>query len=218
MTIFFDADDTLWNTERRYFEKQQEIALYCATQYELNYDEILTSIVAGCNEYMSGPLSRSIFPETCVKICAKLIYNLTSYDIIVIYRICESVFNYTPKLKENTIETLIELGRMGHSCVILTVGDENMQSAKIFKSKVYQYISDAIITPIKSVEFYAGIKAKFPQNKYIMVGDRFDNDIENSVAVGFYGIWLHEQNKTHSKYIYEISDIKYLPKVVKEIG
>lgn len=113
MTIFFDADDTLWHTERKYQDKQQEIATYCAAKYQIDREYLFHYIVSKCEEYMAGPISRAIFPETCVDVCARLIQNLSPYDIIHIYRICEDVFNYTPKLKENTVETLIALGNIG---------------------------------------------------------------------------------------------------------
>jgi putative hydrolase of the HAD superfamily len=66
-----------------------------------------------------------------------------------------------------------------------------MQSSKIYRSGVHEYIKDAIIVPKKDVDTYRDIAHKYSDcGQLVMVGDSIANDINPALEAGWYAIHI----------------------------
>ena len=194
--VFFDADDTLWDIITHYSDAMADAATKMSNDFNLPYDYIYDKIYKKNIETAKeiGHI-RSQFPAAITKVfadlCKEKCIEIDTDSVLDTYISTDKVYDQAPEVKPGVKSTICALNRSGYVCKIVTLGDEVMQSAKIYRSGIWEYIRDAFILPVKDKEAYKDIANRFPDNdKFIMVGNSIRNDINPALEAGWYAIHI----------------------------
>jgi putative hydrolase of the HAD superfamily len=195
--IFFDADDTLWGgIQEVYDDARRNLVTFIRSRFDVSASYILERF--NQEDYLAREkldFSRHRFPTSAVRTFVSIANEqdgeITSNDILDVYMIADRVFDLIPELKAGVESTISTLNRSGYTCKILTLGDPIMQSSKIYRSGIHEYIKDSIIVPRKDVNTYLDIAHKYEDcGPLIMVGDSVGNDINPALEAGWYAIHI----------------------------
>jgi FMN phosphatase YigB (HAD superfamily) len=195
--VFFDADDTLWGgVQEAYNESKDGFAEFISNKTGADKVYILELFEKEDHDLRKEfAFSRHRFPRaaanTLIMIANERNIVITPNDILDVYNIADAVYNFTPELKPGVLSTISMLNRSGYTVKILTLGDPIIQSSKIYRSGIHEYIKDVIIVPKKDVDTYLDIGGKYSEYKpIVMIGDSIGNDINPSLAAGWYAIHI----------------------------
>jgi putative hydrolase of the HAD superfamily len=199
-TVFFDADDTLWENEQFFREAEVKFAELLSNytspegvqQMLWQKQEVNIPLFGyGSKTYMIGMTDAALelcggtLPEHIYYGIKKIITDLAFHDLHII---------------DGVVETLEAL--QGHyRLVVATKGDVTEQMAKFRKSGLAKYFHHCEVMENKDEKNYLELAAKnnLEPEQMLMIGNSVKSDIAPVVAVGGTAIntpheivWVHE--------------------------
>jgi putative hydrolase of the HAD superfamily len=126
---------------------------------------------------------------TYQELCAKHGVRPSVDKALEVYMIAESVNDIVPALDEAAVEVLAELSN-DFEVNILTLGDEVVQSAKLYRTGIYRHVDDTRIVAAKNADLYREIAAENPERIHVMVGNSKKADIGPALEAGWHAVWL----------------------------
>lgn len=230
-TIIFDADDTLWRNGGLYDNALDRFGEWCENTLEGVTKQRAMELAMEWNLWLTnknGVGVRTNFPSSLMKAYDQLLREEelgepTIDEVIHAYRIGDAVFKANVELYPETISTLAELIADGWNIVILTVGDEVIQSSKILGSGIHKFIDRYHIVSAKTKAEYEEMKTTYGDS-IIMVGNSVRSDVNPAIAAGILTIhipcetWCYEQaERVESPLLYEAHGIGDVPDIVRRI-
>lgn len=192
--VFFDADDTLWDIENHYRDAIKSIAEKISGQFNLDLTYAINKLQESNIETTKEMgYTRHTFPTAVVRAFVSIANEhdkmITSNDILSIYISADQIHDQIPELKTGVESTISTFNRNGYVCKIITLGDQVTQSAKIYRSGIWEYIRESIIVPEKNIETYKNIAKEYNQ-PLIMIGNSMSSDINPALQAGWYTIHI----------------------------
>lgn len=199
-TIFFDADDTLWENER-YFRNAEKKFIELLADYTtpegvqdllwLKQEENIPLFGYGSKTYMIG------MTDAAIELCGGVLPDNIYYGI---KKIITDLAYHELEIIEGVKETLEAL--QGHyKLVVATKGDLPEQMAKFRKSGLAHYFHHCEVMENKDVQNYLelAIKNGIKPEDMLMIGNSIKSDIAPVVNIGGWAIntphevvWVHE--------------------------
>ena len=216
-TIFFDADDTLWeneiyfrNAEARFIELMAEYSSPEQLQKVLceKQEDNIPLFGYGSKTYMIG------MADAAMHLCGG---NLPEYIYYGIKKIITDLAFHELQIIEGVEQTLQTL--QGHyNLIVATKGDLPEQMGKFRQSGLAKYFHHCEVMENKDEQNYLELAAKHdldPQ-QLLMIGNSVKSDIAPVVNVGGWAIhvphdvvWVHEMmDMPQSDRIIEVKNIK----------
>lgn len=222
-SIFFDADDTLWDeqTMLQGFEEAVEKALDAAMGEPTNFKKSFIDL-----ENKNIPHIGYGFPSYMFSVGEALTANPRwhAHKYAVLDRVREIIRQFTlhgPQLIPGVTETLQTLKEADYSLYVLTRGVEFEQLFKLEKSGIRHFFKDIIIVPQKNRDAYLGVIKQFAlsEQRICMVGNSLKADVNPAVEAGWRAvhvpaptIWAHDEAPlSHSSRAHRIGRISDLP-------
>lgn len=199
-TIFFDADDTLWENER-YFRNAEKKFIELLADYTtpegvqdllwLKQEENIPLFGYGSKTYMIG------MTDAAIELCGGVLPDNIYYGI---KKIITDLAYHELEIIEGVKETLEAL--QGHyKLVVATKGDLPEQMAKFRKSGLAHYFHHCEVMENKDEQNYLelAIKNGIKPEDMLMIGNSIKSDIAPVVNIGGWAIntphevvWVHE--------------------------
>ncbi len=225
--IAFDADDTLWHSERLYARTQTEFAKLLAHYRDEKF----------INERLYETESRNIahfgfgvkaFALSMIETAVELTDGRVSgNDIQAIINLAKDMLNADIELLDGVSETIAALAQ-SHRLMVITKGDLLDQEKKIERSGLGKYFQRVEIVSDKTPASYARLLVEHslePQN-FFMVGNSLRSDILPILELGgsaayipYEITWLHEtaEPPTGRPGFYQLEHVKQLPALLEEL-
>lgn len=144
-------------------------------------------------------------------------------------RLGETVQDIYSRKYENIpgmIEVIKELKNQGYSMVILTAGEEDVQSKRVQEAGVMEFMDAIHVYGYKTPETLQEVMDKYPnKTAYHMIGNSLKSDIHPALANGIWGIHVvretweadnHNIDVKNPHYV-QIQSIKELPNALQRI-
>jgi putative hydrolase of the HAD superfamily len=198
--IAFDADDTLWHTERLYAAAQGKLARLLSERYG----------VAGVEEALYQTETRNLplygfgtkafglsMVETAVALTGGRIRGSEVGQIVTWVR---EMLEADIELLDHVQETVAELSR-SHMLMIATKGDLYDQERKLACSGIAHHFGHVEVLSDKTVEQYRALLDRYgvAPRHFLMVGNSLRSDVLPVVALGGQAVhipaeitWAHE--------------------------
>ncbi len=225
--IAFDADDTLWHSERLYARAQTEFAKLLAHYRDEKF----------INERLYETESRNIahfgfgvkgFALSMIETAVELTDGRVSgRDIQSIINLAKDMLNADIELLDGVSETIAALAQ-SHRLMVITKGDLLDQEKKIERSGLGKYFQRVEIVSDKTPASYARLLAEHsfdPQN-FFMVGNSLRSDILPILELGgsaayipYEITWLHETAEPpvgHPNF-HQLEHVKQLPALLEQL-
>ena len=199
-TIFFDADDTLWENER-YFRQAEEKFIRLLADYTSpegvqqmlwqKQEDNIPLYGYGSKTYMIG------MTDAAMELCGG---NLPENIYYGVKQIIQELAFHEFKLIEGVKETLEALS--GHyNLIVATKGDVTEQMYKYRRSGLDRYFHHCEVMENKDEKNYLELAAKhdLEPEQILMIGNSVKSDIAPVVNIGGWAIntpheitWVHE--------------------------
>lgn len=224
--IAFDADDTLWYTEKTYREIQHSFERIMAPyQVSSDIEQAIEQIEIPNLRFYGYGLQGYILSliETAIIISAG---KITGADILNLISLGKNALDAEIQLLEHVEPTLNELSAR-YPLMLITKGELLHQEKKISRSGLRDFFSRIEIVSEKTVETYRTIltKNRIEASRFLMVGDSLRSDIQPVIETGGYAVhipshfvWKHENStivdETHSRF-HRLEHIGMLPSLLE---
>jgi len=198
--IAFDADDTLWYTERLYVEAQGRLkSLLAHYLVDDQLDERLYQTETRNLEHFGFGIKAFALSmiETAIELTEG---HISARDIQDIIASAREMLASDVELLDHVSEALAELAAT-HTLMLITKGDLRDQETKIARSGIAEHFRHIEIVSDKNAQIYETILAKYairPQD-FLMVGNSLRSDIlpvlelgGNAAYVPQELTWVHE--------------------------
>ena len=216
-TVFFDADDTLWENER-FFRAAEDKFIELLKDYTTpdgvqdmlwrKQEENIPLFGYGSKTYMIG------MTDAAIDLCGGILPEHIYYGVKKI--ITELAFHELEMI-DGVVETLEALqGR--YNLIVATKGDLTEQMAKFRKSGLDKYFHHCEVMENKNEANYLELAAKnnLAPEQILMVGNSVKSDIAPVVNIGGMAfhtphdvIWVHEiMDMPESDRIIEVKNIR----------
>lgn len=203
-TIAFDADDTLWHSERHYAQTQAEFAKLLAHYRDEAYIHAHLYEVESRNIQHFGYGVKG-FALSMIETAVELTDGRVSgNDIKAIIALAKDMLNANIELLDGVSETIAQLAER-HRLMVITKGDLLDQEKKIQRSGLRKYFHRIEIVSEKTRESYARLLAEhsIATQKFFMVGNSLRSDILPILELGgsaayipYEITWQHETAET----------------------
>jgi len=198
--IAFDADDTLWHTERLYAETQVRFRRLLAQYHSPEWiDERLYQTEMRNLQHFGYGLKAFTLSmiETAVELTEG---RIPGREIQMIIDFAKEMLNAEVQLLEYAAETVARLAA-AHALMLITKGDLFDQEAKIARSGLARHFRYIEIVSDKTRESYEALLKKHavaPEH-FLMIGNSLRSDILPVLALGgcavyipYHVTWAHE--------------------------
>lgn len=225
--IAFDADDTLWHSERLYARAQAEFAKLLAHYHDEKFihDRLYETESRNLAHFGFGVKGFALsMIETAVELTEG---RISGRDIQAIINLARHMLNADVELLDGVSETIAALAQT-HRLMVITKGDLLDQEKKIERSGLGKYFQRVEIVSDKTPANYARLLAKHsldPQN-FFMVGNSLRSDILPILELGgsaayipYEITWLHEtaEPPTGRPGFYQLERVQQLPALLEEL-
>jgi putative hydrolase of the HAD superfamily len=226
--IAFDADDTLWHTERLYAEAQKQFTQMLANYHDPEWinDRLYQTEIRNIQHFGYGIKAFALsLIETAIELTEG---RITSKEIQEIMDWAKKMLNSEVELLPNVSHIIPQLSSQ-YPLMIITKGDLLDQETKIEKSGLGQYFRHIEIVSHKTIEVYEKILKKYSiePGRFLMIGNSLPSDIlpvlklgGSAVHIPYQITWLHETAEQppldHSGY-YELENFGQLPVLLEHI-
>jgi putative hydrolase of the HAD superfamily len=203
-TLFFDADDTLWDEQRMLqgFEKAVEIALDDVLGIPSNFAKRFIAL-----EEENIPHIGYGFPSYMFSVGEAITANPDWYPHkkLLLSRVREIIRQFAedgPTLIADVPETLKALKDKGYNLNVLTRGVEFEQKFKLEKSGIKSFFTHIVIVQTKDENTYRNTAEKFGYNPndLCMIGNSVRADVNPALAAGWHAVhipaptsWSHDE-------------------------
>ena len=198
--IAFDADDTLWHTERLYVAAQAKLERLLSERYGL--EDIGQALYQ--TELHNMPLygfGTKAFGLSMVETAVALTGGRIRGDEVgqIVGWVHEMLAADT-ELLDHVAETVAQLSR-SHTLMLATKGDLYDQERKLAQSGIAHHLSHVEVLADKTVERYRALLERYDlkPDRFLMVGNSLRSDILPVVALGGHAVhipaeytWAHE--------------------------
>ena len=223
--VAFDADDTLWENEKRFRKAEKLVAERLSEYGDFDYisSELYKIECANMEDYGFGAKAYILsMVETAVNISKGKVDAGTVKFIIDSGR---EILHNPAKPFPGVVETLRKLSDSGaYRLVLLTKGELLDQEHKIARSGLAGFFSHIEILSNKSDREYSSLCAKLgiEPGQFMMVGNSFKSDIDPVLRLGGWGVHIpfevlwkleHVDEYDHPR-LFRLSSIDQLPGVL----
>ena len=183
--IAFDADDTLWHTERYYVWAQDRLQELLSPYHKEDglRDRLYETEVANMPVYGYGTKAFGLsMIETAVRLVGD---KIQGDDILKIIQVVKEMLQAPVELIDHVAEVIPVLAA-SHMLMIITKGDLLAQETKIARSGLAHYFTHLEVVSDKSVETYRSLfkRLQIDPRSLLMVGNSLPSDILPVVALG----------------------------------
>jgi putative hydrolase of the HAD superfamily len=199
--IAFDADDTLWYTERLYLAAQGRFERLLAERYGLDGvgEALYRTEMRNLRRYGFGtkPFALSMI-ETAVQLTAGRIRGAEVGQILAwVHEMLDADLELLP----NVSVTLAALAR-SHTLIVITKGDLHDQERKYARSGLGESFARLEVVSSKTEAVYRALLEGYgvAPDRFLMVGNSLRSDVLPVVAVGGHAAhipaavtWPHEE-------------------------
>ena len=225
--IAFDADDTLWHSERYYAQTQTEFVKLLAHYRDEEFIRVHLYEVESRNIQHFGYGVKG-FALSMIESAVELTDGRVSgNDIKTIIAFARDMLDADIELLNGVSETVATLAQ-SHRLMVITKGDLLDQEKKIQRSGLGKYFHSIEVVSEKTRETYARLLAGHslaPQN-FFMVGNSLRSDILPILELGgsaahipYEITWLHETAEPpvgHPNF-HQLEHVKQLPALLEQL-
>lgn len=226
--IAFDADDTLWHTEK-YYRDAEKTFTEMVSAYGISADEIVSVMHRieidnlvyfgyGIRGFILSMIETAI-EVTNEKVCAA--------DIQAIVELGRGMTGHEICLLDGVAEALEHF--KDRNLILITKGDVLDQESKVKRSGLAGYFKHVEVVVDKTPEHYADILRKYnlTPEKFLMVGNALRSDIAPVLSLGGYAVhvpyplsWAHEaevEMPSDRSRFFEIASLLQLAELVERL-
>jgi len=192
--IAFDADDTLWHTERLYVEAQDGLKNILAS-YGADQDvhaRLYATEMRNLETYGYGIKSFTLsMIETAIELSGG---RISAADILSIIDSARRMITADVHLLEHVARAVTELAAH-HTLMLITKGDLRDQESKVARSGLAQSFGHIEIVSDKKSATYRSILERYgvPPADFLMVGNSIPSDIQPVLELGASAVYIpHE--------------------------
>jgi putative hydrolase of the HAD superfamily len=198
--IAFDADDTLWHTERLYVAAQHKLERLLAERYGLNgvTQALFKTEMRNMPLYGFGAKAFGLsMVETAVALTGGRIRGVEVGQIV---GWVQAMLAADIELLDGVAETVAQLSR-SYTLMVATKGDLHDQERKLARSGIAHHFAHVEVLSEKTVERYRALLERYgvSPDRYLMVGNSLRSDVLPVVALGGQAVyipaehtWAHE--------------------------
>jgi len=224
--IAFDADDTLWHTERLYVEAQSEFRKLLA-RYDSPVDEHLHRVeMRNLRHFGYGIKGFALsMIETAIELTGG---RVSGADVLAIIDRAKRMLAADVELLAHVEEILRGLAD-SYPLMVITKGDLHDQESKIARSGLAHLFRHLEIVSDKTRESYDALLRRhgIAPDRFLMVGNSLRSDILPVLALGASAVyvparltWAHETAErppAGQRGFHEIAHIGELPGLMEEL-
>ena len=225
--IAFDADDTLWHTERLYAEAQVKFKSLLAHYHDQKWIEerLYAAEIHNLQHFGYGIKAFALsMIETAIDLTEG---RIASSEIKTIIDEAKEMLAADVELLEHVAETIAALSR-AYRLMLITKGDLFDQESKIARSGLARHFQQIEIVSDKHRENYAALlrKHNIEAKRFLMVGNSLRSDIlpvlelgASAVHVPYQITWAHEvaEPPIGRAGFYELEHLGLLPDLLEQI-
>lgn len=199
--IAFDADDTLWHTERLYVDAQARFVKLLARYHNPEWIQARLDETEGRNLAHFG-YGVKAFALSMIETAVELTEGrITGGDIQTLIGMAKEMLNADIELLDTVAETIPQVAQ-NYSLMALTKGDLLDQETKINRSGLRQYFQHIEIVSHKTRASYERVLQahRLTPSRFLMVGNSLKSDILPVLELGAHAVyvpyeitWLHER-------------------------
>jgi len=198
--IAFDADDTLWHSERLYVEAQTQFTQLLTHYHDPDWinDRLYQTEMQNIQQFGYGVKAFTLsMIETAIELTEG---RITGADIRTIMNLGKKMLSAEVELLDSVRDSLAKLATH-YPLMVITKGDLLDQERKMARSGLEEYFRHVEIVSQKSPERYARLlrQHSIEPVRFLMVGNSLKSDILPVLTVGgsaahipYEITWLHE--------------------------
>ena len=199
-TIAFDADDTLWHTERIFISTKEKFSALLAEFADKIYIERHLDATETKNIKHFGYGVKGFTLSMIETACELTEGRITGDKIKEIIGFAREMISAPIDVLDGVKETIEELSKE-YRLIIITKGDLLDQETKLARSGLGDYFKAFEIVPRKDAKTYKYIlrRHEILPNEFVMVGNSLKSDILPVVEIGAQAVfvpyeteWFHE--------------------------
>lgn len=226
--IAFDADDTLWHTERLYVDAQQKFKQLLAGYHDPDWIEarLYQTEMHNLEHFGYGIKAFTLsMIETAVELTEG---RIAGRDILAIIDLAKTMLNADVELMDHVTETIPRLAAR-HTLMLVTKGDLLDQQRKLVSSGLADHFQHVEIVSDKNQDTYTTLLKRhaLSPERFLMVGNSLRSDILPVLALGAWAIfiphpltWAHESAELpepgRPRY-YQLEHLGQLPDLLEQI-
>ena len=226
--IAFDADDTLWHSERLYAEAQKQFTQMLSKYHDAEWinDRLYQTETRNIQHFGYGIKAFALsLIETAIELTEG---RISSKEIQEIVDWAKEMLNSEVELLPHVSQIIPQLSSQ-YPMMMITKGDLLDQETKIKKSGLGKYFKHIEIVSKKTPESYEKLLKKYSiePGRFMMIGNSLPSDIlpvlklgGSAVHIPYEITWLHETveqpPRDHSGY-YELENLGQLPLLLERI-
>lgn len=226
--IAFDADDTLWHSERLYAEAQKQFTQMLSKYHDAEWinDRLYQTETHNIQHFGYGIKAFALsLIETAIEFTEG---RISSKEIQEIVDWAKKMLNSEVELLPHVSQIIPQLSSQ-YPMMMITKGDLLDQETKIKKSGLGKYFKHIEIVSKKTPESYEKLLKKYSiePGRFMMIGNSLPSDIlpvlklgGSAVHIPYEITWLHETveppPRDHSGY-YELENLGQLPLLLESI-
>jgi len=200
-TIAFDADDTLWHTERIFISTKERYAKLLADYHDYNYIERHLDATETKNIQHFGYGIKGFTLSMIETACELTEGRITGDKIKQIIGLAKEMIAAPIEVLEGVRETIGELSK-NYRLMVVTKGDLLDQETKLARSGLGDYFDAFEIVPRKDEKIYKYVMRRhnIEPEEFLMVGNSLKSDIlpvlqagAKAVFVPYETEWFHER-------------------------
>ncbi len=226
--IAFDADDTLWHTERFYTEAQAQLAQLLAQYHDAEWvqERLYQTEMRNVEHFGYGIKAFTLsMLETSIELTEG---RICGPDIARIIELGKQMLSAEVELLEQVAETVKAVAAR-YPLMMITKGDLLDQERKIARSGLEPYFGRIEVVSDKTRESYARVLQKhaLDPRRFLMVGNSLRSDILPVLELGAQAVyipyritWRHEQAEpppADQPGFYELAEISQLPALLERL-
>jgi putative hydrolase of the HAD superfamily len=224
--IAFDADDTLWHTERLYVNAQARFKDLLAQYHSPEWidAQLYQAEMRNLPHFGYGIKAFALsMIETAVELTEG---RISGGDIQVIIDTAKEMLAAEVELVDHAAETIARLAN-AYALMVITKGDLRDQETKITRSGLAGHFRYIEIVSDKTPETYGGLLKRYALSpeRFLMVGNSLRSDILPVLALGASAVyiphpltWVHEAGDpppAGKPGYYELEHIGLLPALLE---
>jgi putative hydrolase of the HAD superfamily len=225
-TIAFDADDTLWHTERIFNSTKEKYAALLADYHDYVYIERHLDATETKNIKHFGYGIKGFTLSMIETACELTEGRVTGDKIKQIIEFAKEMLAAPIDVLEGVRETIEELSRK-YRLMVITKGDLLDQETKLARSGLGDYFDAFEIVPRKDAKIYRYVmrRHQIEPEEFLMVGNSLKSDIlpvleagARAVFVPYETEWFHEhvsEEELEGKVFGRIETMRELPAWLK---
>jgi putative hydrolase of the HAD superfamily len=227
-TIAFDADDTLWHTERIFISTKEKYLALLAGYHDSAYIERHLDATETRNIAHFGYGIKGFTLSMIETACELTEGRITGDKIKQIIGFAKEMIGAPIEVLEGVRETIEELAK-NYRLMVITKGDLLDQETKLARSGLGDYFDAFEIVPRKDDKIYKYVMRRhsIAPEEFLMVGNSLKSDILPVIEAGARAVfvpyeteWFHERvtdEELEGKEFATLENMRELPAWLKQV-